>query len=285
MTMSVQAATAPVRVPQTRLAESVRLVELPGGLRLPYVAQGDPDGTPVVLLHGLSDSWRSYEPLLPELPESIYAVALTQRGHGDADRPLGGYAPADFAADIAAFLDALDLEQAVIVGHSMGSVNGAQFAGTYPDRTSGLVLMAGFHRFQENPGIVEFSDSVLSKLEDPIDPAFARGFQEETTARPIPSEQMDIFVAESLKVPARVWREVAAGMMTDVHVERMGDISAPTLILWGDRDTFVPESDQLQLRQAIPGSRLEIYEGIGHALHWEAPARVARDIAAFVASI
>lgn len=266
-----------------RLLDSVRQVELPGGLRLPYVARGNPDGTPVVLLHGLSDSWRSYEPLLPELPDAVYALALTQRGHGDADRPVDGYAPRDFAADLAAFLDALDLDRAVIVGHSLGGVVATQFAGAYPDRTLGLVLMAGFHRFQENPVIVDFWESVLSKLEDPIDPAFARGFQEETTARPIASEQVDIFVAESLKVPARVWRAAAAGMMTDEHVVQLGAITAPTLILWGDRDAFAPQSDQIALCQAIPGAHLEIYHGIGHALHWEAPARVARDIAAFVA--
>ena len=234
----------------TATVPGVRSIQLSTGVTLPYVEQGDPESVPVILLHGLSDSWRSYEPLLPEMPESICAVALTQRGHGDADRPEGGYAVHDFVADLAAFLDALDLEQAVIVGHSMGSVIAAQFAGAYPERTLGLVLMAGFYRFQENPVIVEFWESVLSTLEDPVDPAFARGFQEETTAIPIAREQMEIFVNESLKVPARVWRGAAAGMMADAHVARLGDITAPTLILWGDRDVFAPESDQTP---ALPG--------------------------------
>lgn len=278
--MSVRTQTLPGS--HEHLLDAVRLVELPGGLRLPYVAQGDPDGTPVVFLHGLSDSWRSYEPLLPELPESIYAVALTQRGHGDADRPTHGYTAHDFAADLAGFLDALDLEQAVIVGHSMGSVIAAQFAGAYPDRTRGLVLMAGFYCFAENPDLVNFLETVLLNLEDPIDPAFVREFQEGTAALPVDRDQMDIFVAESLKVPARVWRAAAAGMMTDEHVAQLSAITAPTLMLWGDCDVFTPESDQLQLCQAIPGACLEIYQGIGHALHWEVPARVARDIAAFV---
>jgi pimeloyl-ACP methyl ester carboxylesterase len=281
--MSVQTST--IRVSHEDLSESTRLVELPGGLRLPYVAQGEPDGTPVVLLHGLSDSWRSYELLLPEFPESIYAVALSLRGHGDADRPMHGYAVHDFADDLATFLDVLDLDKAIVVGHSMGSVIAAKFASAYPDRTLGLVLMAGFYRSQENPVLVDFWESVLSKLEDPVDRAFARGFQEETTARPIASEQMDVFVTESLKVPARVWRGAAAGIMADEHVEQMGAITAPTLILWGDRDTFTPESDQIALRQAIPGARLQIYRGIGHALHWEVPARVAQDIVAFAAEI
>src|SRR5918994_40377 len=78
-------------------------VELPTGVTLPYVAQGDPAGVPVVLLHGGTDSWRSFQPVLPYLPSSIRAFALTQRGHGDARRPGSGYHPREFAADVAAF--------------------------------------------------------------------------------------------------------------------------------------------------------------------------------------
>ena len=62
----------------------VHSVELPTGVTLQYVEQGDPAGIPVLLLHGATDSWRSFEPVLPHLPSSIRAFALTQRGHGDA---------------------------------------------------------------------------------------------------------------------------------------------------------------------------------------------------------
>ena len=64
-----------------------RIAELPDGLRLPYVERGDPAGIPVVFLHGITDSWRSFQLVLPHLPPSIRALALTQRGHGDASRP------------------------------------------------------------------------------------------------------------------------------------------------------------------------------------------------------
>jgi len=60
------------------------------GVTLPYVEQGDPGGVPVVLLHGYSDSWRSWELLLAEPPDDVHAFAITQRGHGDADRPAHG---------------------------------------------------------------------------------------------------------------------------------------------------------------------------------------------------
>ena len=84
---------------------SIKSVELPGRVRLEYVEQGDPAGVPVLMLHGVTDSWRSFEPLLPHLPASLHAFALSQRGHGDATRPVTGYYPQDFAADLAAFIE------------------------------------------------------------------------------------------------------------------------------------------------------------------------------------
>ena len=59
-------------------------------------------------------------------------------------------------------------------------------------------------------------------------------------------------------------------------------IAAPTLLIWGDQDAFVPESDQQTLLATIAGSRLETYRGTGHAVHWEEPARFAADLVAFV---
>jgi pimeloyl-ACP methyl ester carboxylesterase len=119
----------------------VRTVELPGRVSLCYVERGDPSGVPVVLLHGFLDSWRSFEPVLSCLPESIHAIALTQRGHGDADRPTAGYGVWDFSGDLLAFMEVLRLGPAVIVGHSMGSAVALRFALDHPNRVCGLVLV------------------------------------------------------------------------------------------------------------------------------------------------
>src|SRR4051812_47128348 len=103
-----------------RSAAATKSVTLRNGIELPYIEQGDPTGVPVILLHGYSDSCYSFYRLLPFLPPSIRAFALTQRGHGDADRPEAGYAPSDFAGDVAQFAEALGLGPVVVVGHSMG---------------------------------------------------------------------------------------------------------------------------------------------------------------------
>jgi pimeloyl-ACP methyl ester carboxylesterase len=95
---------------------------------------------------------------------------------------------------------------------------------------------------------------------------------------------LDTVVAESLKVPARVWRAAFAGFLEDDCLNDLGKISAPTLLLWGTRDALCSRGDEDALLQAIPGSRLVAYEGAGHALHWEEPERFAADVAAFAAA-
>ena len=262
----------------------VRSVELPNGVTLQYVEQGDPTGVPVLLLHGYSDSWRSFERVLPHLPAYVRAFALSQRGHGDADRPAAGYRPHDFAADVAAFADSLGLGPAVVVGHSMGGTVAQRFALDYPARTLGLVL-AGAATTWRTPTVWELWE-VVSTLADPIDPGFVREFQESTLAQPVPAAFLETVVAESLKVPARVWRAA----LRDAHLEadiagELGAIETPTLVVWGDRDAIHTSGEKEALVDAIPGSRLVVYPGAGHALHWEEPEHFAADLAAFVARV
>lgn len=262
------------------MAHDVQAVELPTGVTLQYVEQGAPTGVPVVLLHGLSDSWRSFELLLPHLPESLRVFALSQRGHGDSSRPREAYRYRDFAGDVAAFLDAQKLDAAVIVGHSMGSSIAQRFAIDHPQRTLGLVLMSSFLSLASSPAPRELS-SMVSTMDDPVDPDFVRGFQESTMAKPVPQAFFEAIVEESRKLPARVWREVIAGTMQDEFSAELGQIQAPTLLVWGDQDDMAPRADQDGQTAAIAGSRLEVYEGAGHAVHWEEPQRFASDLAAF----
>jgi non-heme chloroperoxidase len=256
-------------------------VELPNQVTLPYVEQGGVSGVPVLLLHGVTDSWHSYEPVLPHLPKSIHAFALTQRGHGDASRPVAGYRFHDFASDLASFMDALQIESAVIVGHSMGSSVAQRFAIDFPERTLGLVLVGSFATLRGNPGVQELWDSAISTLTDPVDPDFVREFQQSTLAQPVPQAFFELVMAESLKVPARVWRVAFEGFLEDDFSGELDKIEAPTLIVWGDQDAFCPLSDQERLAAAIRGSRFVVYAGAGHALHWEQPDRFASDLVAF----
>ncbi len=258
-------------------------VKLPHDLWLPFLEVGDRAGLPVVFLHGVTDSCHSFEPLLERLPSSIRAIALTLRGHGDATRPVAGYLYEDFAGDVRDALDALRLDRAVVVGHSMGGLVAQRVAIDYPDRVLALALMGTFRTLRGHEGVQSLWHSTVSQLRDPIDPAFVRAFQRSTIATDMPATFEDLVVSESLKVPARVWRATFSGFLSSPDFsDRVASITVPTQITWGDRDLFSPRQDQLFLAERIPRARLRTYPGLGHAVHWEAPARTARDLVAFL---
>lgn len=261
---------------------NVKYADLSNSIELPYVEQGDASGVPVIFLHGYTDSWRSFELLLPYLPERVRAFGLTQRGHGDASRPETGYSQSDFAADVAAFMDAVGLQSAVIVGHSMGGLNAQRFAIDYPDRTNGVVLISTATNCRDNSNVVEFYETGILQLSDPVPEEFAREFQESTLAQPIPESQLEVFVQESLKLPARIWKAVAGEFMIADFSDELGKIKAPTLILCGGRDTYFPLPEQETLAEKIENSEVLIYAENGHSPHWENPEQVSTDLVNFI---
>jgi pimeloyl-ACP methyl ester carboxylesterase len=260
-------------------------IELPNQVKLQYVEQGDSLGLPLILLHGYTDSWHSFERVLPYLPKSIRTFALTQRGHGDASRPATGYRSSDFAMDLAGFMDVLRLKKAVIVGGSSGGIIARRFAIDHPNRTLGLILVGSPLTFQDKPGVLELWDSTTSKLEDPIDPSFVRGFMMSQLAQQVPQAFLKTMLRENLKVPARVWKATLIGLIEDDSSEELNKIKAPTLIVWGDKDAIIPRSDQETLLERIANSRIVVYPRAGHALYWEEPAQFASDIVTFIENL
>ena len=249
---------------------------------LDYAEQGRRLGTPVIFLHGFTDSRRSFDRIMLRLPASIHAIAVSMRGHGDSTRPPEGYAPADFAADIAALMDRLELKDALIVGHSMGAAVAQCFALDFPGRTRGLVLVSSFFGFKDHAVVGDFWKSVVSTLSDPVDPLIVRDFQMSTISRSVPPVFLNTIIRESLKVPAEVWKTTLKSLMDSALHQELHRIQAPTLLVWGERDLFVSRTDQEALLAAIRSARLSVYAGVGHAPHWEDPERFARELLHFV---
>jgi pimeloyl-ACP methyl ester carboxylesterase len=149
----------------------------------------------------------------------------------------------------------------------------------------GLILAGSPLTLRDKPSVLELWDSTISKLEDPIDPRFVRGFMTTQLGRRVPQAFLKTMLRENLKVPARVWKATLKGLLEDDSSEELHKIKARTLIVWGDKDGIVPRSDQETLLEQIADSRLVVYPGAGHALYWEEPARFASDIAAFIENI
>ena len=251
---------------------------LANGLTLQYAERGH--GAPILLLHGYTDSWYSYNQVMSHLPDDVRALALTQRGHGDSERPDGGYEARDFAGDAVAFLDAMGIDKAAVVGHSMGSFIAQEIALSAPERVSHLVLI-GSATTGDNAVIRELAEAVKD-LADPLDRAFVHEFQASTLHQPIATEVLDAIVGESMKMPARIWREAAAGLVAFQSRDRLSAIAAPTLVVWGDHDEIFARSEQDALVAAIPRATLKVYENAGHGVHWEQSERFASDLVELV---
>jgi pimeloyl-ACP methyl ester carboxylesterase len=260
----------------------VSTVELATGLTLSYASIGEPSSPAVLFLPGPVDSWRSYEPVLDLVPSSIRAIAVSQRGHGDSDKPPGGYRVEDFAADVPPLLDALGIDRAVLAGHSGSCMVVRRVAIDEPERVAGVVLESSPTTLRGHAGFAEFFGSVVSVLQEPIEPAFARSFEADTSSEEIPADLLEVLASEAMKVPVSVWKATFAGIGAYDDLVQLERIAAPTLLVWGDADAIVDGDMQTELVNRIPVAELLVYHGAGHTPRWEDPARFARDVAAFV---
>jgi pimeloyl-ACP methyl ester carboxylesterase len=263
------------------VADRSASIRVATGPRLHYAESGRPDGRAVLFLHGWPDSWFSFSRVLALLPEDLRALAIDQRGFGDSDRPESGYSIAEMADDAIAFLDALGIRRATLVGHSFGSFVARRAAIAYQQRVTALALIGT--GFCGSNAVTRDLQSSLGDLPDPIPVQFARDFQASTAFRPISPDFFNRIIEESLKLPPRLWRLAIDRLIEYDDTKQLARIKAPTQLLWGDKDALFSRTEQQGFIDALPTARLSIYEETGHCPNWEQPERVAADIAALVA--
>jgi pimeloyl-ACP methyl ester carboxylesterase len=256
-------------------------IEVAPGKKLQYAEKGTETGAPVLFLHGLSDSWHSFEKILPLLPADIHAFALTQRGHGGSDKTFTGYSVKDFALDVAAFIAKQNLKKVVLVGHSLGGVVAQQFALDNPDLIQAVVLINTTPSFKSNPEMLAFQQQAL-QMGDSINLDFMEAFQKSTLAKPIDPAYFNTIVSEGMKTPAAVFKAATNGIMEVNFTDRLKEVKKPVLIFWGDKDGICLRAQQDLMLQQLPDAKLIVYENTGHALHWEEPTRFAGDLLRFI---
>ena len=263
----------------------VASVILRSGLTLSYARQGNVEDEALVLLPGPTDSWRSYQPILDRLPTSMHAVAVSLRGHGDSDKPRTGYRVEDNAGDLVALLDALEIERAVLAGHSGSCLVARRVALDHPERVAGLVLEAAPTTLRGDPRLQEFVQSVVSGLEDPISDDVLRSFLINTSSDDVTPQLLDQLTEEARKVPARVWKETFVALLDYDDLTDLPLINAPALLVWGELDALVSRDMQDQLMRCIPTVRLVVYPGVGHTPRWDDASRFSSDVSTFVTEL
>jgi rifampin ADP-ribosylating transferase len=257
-------------------------VRLATGVTVPYVEQGGAGGPALVLLHAWGESLHAFSRLMPEFDDGLHVFAFDQRGHRDAEQPTTGYRLADFAGDVTAFLDAVGVPSAVLLGSSSGGYVAQQVALDHPDRVRGIVLVGAPRSLV---GRAPFADEV-DALVDPID----RRWVEDSLSwfdfvQPVPNAYLADRVEDGVRMPARVWRDALAGLSGAVPPTEAGTIAAPALIIHGAQDRLLLPAEAERLVAAIPGARLIVYPDAAHLVLWEHPARIADDVATWISSL
>jgi pimeloyl-ACP methyl ester carboxylesterase len=265
---------------------------LPDGEVLAYIDVGNPAGAPVVLIHGYTDNARDWVPLLPYLSKEFRLILVDIRGHGQSSKPECCYDRYDFAYDIKLLLDALRIKRADIVGHSLGSIIAQTFAEFWPERTSHVVLISSTGGTPpgtpKKPAAFDFS-AEIRKLKEPIEPdsPFMIAWWDSPT--PVDPEFLRRQRRDAAAIPLRVWRAVLdqslnADSAYPVLQGTLPRLKAPTLLIWGSEDPIMEEPARQSLRQALPGAKVKVFEGLGHNPFWEDPRSVADVINPFLQS-
>lgn len=246
------------------------------GTRVAYV-EVEGDGPALLLIHGFTDSSRSFSLLAPHLA-GRRLVMPDLRGHG-ASAGAERFGLADFAGDVAGLIGALDLEGPVLVGHSLGAMIAVETAARSPVLCNGIVLLAGTLKAD-----ISNSDPIslgVKALRDPIsphDPFFAAWHD---CLPSVPQPFLATLAQEASRIPAARWRtilDVIRHADLSENARRIADGTA--LVISGGRDPLFGESHTQALVQALAGAATLRLEGCGHNLHWEEPALVASAIAA-----
>jgi pimeloyl-ACP methyl ester carboxylesterase len=273
-----------------------RFVTMPNGIvarYCDYSASVTPSPAPVFLLHGANLSLESWEPWLRRLAGTTRLIAVDLPGHGLTSAAAGGnYSMSAMVAFVDAFIRCLGLDAPfVLAGHSYGGEIAWRFALQYPRRIAKLILISP-------AGLSEAggpSGRVYQLVRRPLGPLlwrllasrerFAAGLRavayDDALVTP---DMIDRYWQFSRRkgVAAATIRRIRSQGVEPSMIGRLGEIGAPTLILWGRDDPVFPARLGSVLAEAIPKARLILYESCGHLPMIEQPERTTRDMIAFL---
>jgi pimeloyl-ACP methyl ester carboxylesterase len=279
-------ASAGSRDSLANVARTKHMVALPSGVTLAYVEMGPAGGEPVVFLHGITDTSRSFHDILPRLGElrpELRLFALDLRGHGDSSMPDPArcrstpetcFRVADFTQDMIAFLDAKGIERANLVGHSLGSLVAQDVALTHPDRVTRIALIATSASVVGHPAIQDFllaglvegpwqqsleakglrwPDEAYEKTPLDADPSAEQWLLANWVTEPTADQRLLAEIAsDTARVRLGTWLGAGRAVLEFDSRERLRGLTVPTLVLWPVQDPmFLEQPYQRELIDAL----------------------------------
>ena len=269
-------------------APKYQYADIKTGIKISYVELGKMDERPIVFLHGATDSYLSFSQMAPKTAAFGYRVIVPElRGHGQSDKPLGSlYTIETHTADIHALLTMLNICDAHIVGHSLGSFVAQKLAAEHSELVSSITLIGSAETLTENPvlewlleGDEEFEGiNHVSSLPDDFLIDWAASSNKDT-----------IFIQKTFDhakaLPIEIWRSVFGGAASSCFADP-SDITVPVQIIYGTDDIFFSKELQMELIAQLGSDSIHFVKknGAGHNTHWEGNLgeEIAEDIVRFL---
>jgi pimeloyl-ACP methyl ester carboxylesterase len=281
--------------PLAEAAKATRFVNV-HGYRRAYRMAGH--GPALLLIHGIGDSSSSWVPLMAPLAERFTVIAPDLLGHGNSDKPRADYSVGGFANGMRDLLEVLGIRRATVVGHSLGGGVAAQFAYQYPQRCERLVLVSTGGVSREVTPMLRLATAPTAEmfmplLRFPLARMWGRlGLEtlrlsghdlgQDTgdilrVLDALPDGEARVAFTRTLRT-AVDWRGQVVTMLDRCYLTA----GLPVQLMWGDRDGVIPVHHAHRAQDAMPGSRLEVFEGAGHFPHHTDPERFVRVLIGFV---
>lgn len=264
-----------------------------GGMRLYYYAAGTRGaGEPVVLLHGFPTSSRLWHAVARDFTPGHRLVIVDLPGYGRSDPPTPARTSCGaHAAAVLALLDDLGIARAVIVGHGVGGGVAQAFAIQWPDRVAALALVssAGFGVPPRGMALLARAIGPLARLLPPallaglVQGSVRRGFEDPDRSRLTLDTCLRHFTTPAGRDALAAHLSALGDCDTAAWSKRLGEIHAPTAVIWGEDDPFYPIGLGERLAAAIPGATFELFRGAAHYVPEDQPDHLRRALDLLIA--
>ena len=266
-------------------------VTLSNDVVLAYDDAGDPNGPPLVLLHGVSMSRRYFHRQLEPLSASHRVLAVDLRGHGDSGKTESGHTIPQYARDLSLFMDAMGIEQPVMLGWSMGAFVAWDYIRQFgTGRLAALIISdeaASDFKWDDFPhGFIDLATlhSLMTDVQEDKD-AFLRHLVPEMFHNEQSPQDVEWMVGECAKLPIGALSAILFDQSVQDYREAVATIDIPTLICWGRHDELLPVSGAADLQSRIPGAEVVIFEDSGHCPFIEETEKFNATVTEFVARV
>jgi len=257
------------------------------GLNIRYKIDGKTDGPVLLLLHGFTSSLESWDGLAAELADEYKIVRFDLPGHGltGAD-PQNQYSHTDFVSAVHGFIGELGLTKPTLMGNSMGGNIAWRYAATYPDDINKLILIdaSGFPLNGLSDTPLQLPPILEGYFLKPTKFAVNYGLKNQyVDADKIPAGRADK-ILEMMTKPGNghAFVEIYKVFTLPDPTSELAKITAPTLVIWGEKDGIVPPEHAKLFDAALPISQVTIIENTGHVPHEENPQQTAQEIRRFL---